>query len=747
MKKKILSLLLVLGLFLSGTILFTACGEPKIRNIYTKLDGDSLTSRNLGGFGYTTSEVQPALQELDKMTIVIEYTDDSKVEVALNDSKVQRTIQYEGNNIESFPNILQTGNYSVKYAYDNSSTYAQVDFFIEAGVNEGYQIISDKNTWAYLDMPMLSFITEVSGYNGADSIVDFYYIDIPTYNRILEDNPDAFTTPFYVPVELQTNSIDGRTTNTKIPAGTWYLFAYVPFTDNYNASLTKPYQITVTKSILDSIVDDATYAKYSITAEYSFNGTIIDNIALNNVTPEIVGSIYACNSNYPDTWVSLELDGWASPNKTLNCNSADKQAAVRFTFASEEDANNYTLTGPAFEQIIEVELQKGQMEYPSFAFYEGDEEIKTKTVTEQKKNFESYELIDGLYQEDFTDSTSYYDNYFNVVEFYDVTNESNAQKVNIYFEDGTIYKNNNYSGPIKVVLKEDNASYNPTVEIVDNVIGTYKIELRIKDKVNYEWGFLEYNYGTDNLTLTINITKNSVNDAMVVQGNYVSVDKDGYGEITALVPKEYFENMPKSDDITLSSQPYKGAESNVTIDYQSIEISDNGDNNYKIVIKNKYEFKEVASSYYLCYKLKIVTSDDYENIEQQNQLEVLQFVINPGTDYSGEYFIPEYINHYVTINEDEINNDSQNATINIAATQNVKSLFGNLTSDYGTWTVQYEASSDSYQELTDSVALTSGNTLKIKLLYEINSKLEELNTQLSHIVVGVSEIDFTLTAQ
>ena len=121
-------------------------------------------------------------------------------------------------------------------------------------------------------------------------------------------------------------------------------------------------------------------------------------------------------------------------------------------------------------------------------------------------------------------------------------------------------------------------------------------------------------------------------------------------------------------------------------------------------------------------------------------------LINPGTDCSGEYFIPEYINHYVTINEDEINNDSQNATINIAATQNVKSLFGNLTSEYGTWTVQYEVG-DSYQELTDSVALTSGNTLKIKLLYEINSELEELNTQLSHIVVGVSEINFTLTAQ
>ena len=744
MKKKILSLLLVLGLFLSGTILFTACGEPKIRNIYTKMDSDLSTNRNFGGFDYTTDTNQPAIQKLNQMSIVIEYSDNSKVEVGLDDSKVQSTITYDGNTIDSLPSVLDVGSYTIKYYYDNSSTYAEVYFFVEAGSID-YTIISHKNTWEYLDMPILVEEMQVPNYNGADSIVDFYYIDIPTYNQILSEDPNAFTTGFYVPAELQTNSIDGTTTNRKIPVGNWYLFAYVPYTDQYEAYLTKPFAITVTKSKLNSLVDEELY-DFTLKAEYSFNGSILDEVSLSDITPEVIGSIYAYSSKYPDTRVSLELDGWANPNKTLNYSSADKQAAVRFTFANEEDARNYILTGAAYEQTINVELQKGQMEYPSFAFVGTNEEIKTKTITEQKKNFESYELIDGLYIEDFTDFTSYYDNYFNVVEFYDVTNEDNAQKVNIYFEDGTIYKDNSYSGPIKIVLKVDGGQYVPTVEIVDNVIGTYKIELRIKDTVNYEWGFLEYNYGTDNLTLTINITKNSVTDAMVVQTNYVSVDKDGYGEITALVPKEYFENMPTSEDITLISEPYKNTQSNVTINDQSIVISDNGDNNYKIVIKNKYKFEgTTAGSHYLCYKLIITTSDDYENIEQQNQLEVLQFVINPGTDYSLTYLIPEYIDHYVTINENTIDNDTE--TVTIEETQDLKSLFSNLTSEYGTWTVQYEVGSDSYQELTDSVALTSGNTLKIKLLYEINSELEKLNTQLSHIVVGVSEINFTLTAQ
>ena len=741
--KKTLKFLAIALCILPCVILLTACGEPKIRNVYTKLGSDSSISRNIGGFKYTTDANQPALQELNKLSIVIEYTDDSKVEVGLDNSKVKSTITYEGNTIDSLPSVLDVGSYTIKYYYDNSSTYAEVYFFVEAG-NISYTITSQKNTWEYLDMPYLANEIQVPNYNGADSITDFYYIDIPTYNRILEDNPDAFTTGFYVPDEIKTNFIDGTTTNNKIPVGDWYLFAYVPYTNQYEAYLTEPFAITVTKSELNSLVDNE-YSQFTLTAKYAFDGSKLNDVSLSNIAPEVIGNINAYNSDYPDTHVSLTLGDWANPNQTLNCSSADKQAAVRFTFASEEDARNYILTDAAHKQTINVELQKGQMEYPSFAFVGGNEETKTQTITEQKKNFESYELIDGLYIEDFTNSTSYYDNYFNVVEFYDVTNEGNAQNINIYYENGNIYKNNNYSGPIKIVLKQDESQYVPTVEIVDNAIGTYKIELRIKDKVNYEWGSLNYYYGTDNLTLTINITKNSVSDSMYIQNLYVAVDKDGYGEITALVPKEYFENMPTSEDITLISQPYQSTQSNVTITDQSIVISDNEDEKYKIVIKNKYQFEETTGSHYLCYKLTITTSDDYENIEQHNQLDILQFVINPGTDYSGTYLIPTYINHYATISQQTIDNNTK--TITIEETQDVKSLFANLTSAYGTWKIQYEESSDSYQELTDSVALTSGNTLKIKLLYEINSELEELNTQLSHIVVGVAEINFTLTAQ
>ena len=743
--KKTLKFLAIALCILPCLILFTACGKPKIRNVYTKLGSDSSIYRNLGGFKYTTDANQPALQELNKLSIVIEYTDDSKVEVGLDDSKVKSTITYEDNTIDSLPSVLDVGSYTIKYYYDNSSTYAEVYFFVEAGsIDYTITSTSQKNTWEYLDMPILVEEMQVLNYNGADSIVDFYYIDIPTYNRILEDNPDAFTTG-YVPDELQQNHINGITADNKIPTGSWYLFAYVPYTNQYEACLTKPFAITVTKSELNSLVDNVYGQQFTLTAKYAFDGSMLNDVSLSNIVPEVTGSIYAYSSKYPDIHVSLTLDDWANPNKTLNCSSVDKQAAVRFTFASEEDANNYVLTGDAYEQTINVELQKGKMEYPSFAFVEGNEETKTQTITEQKKNFESYELIDGLYIEDFTDSTSYYNNYFNVVEFYDVTNEGNAQKINIYYENGNIYKNNNYSGPIKIVLKQDGSQYVPTVEIVDNAIGTYKIELRIKDKVNYEWGFLNNNYGTDNLTLTINITKNSVSDAMYIQNLYVAVDKDGYGEITALVPKEYFENMPTSEDITLISQPYQSTQSNVTITDQSIAISDNGDNNYKIVIKNKYKFEETTGFHYLCYKLTITTSDDYENIEQQNQLEVLQFVINPGTDYSDTYLIPTYINHYATISQQTIDNNTK--TITIEKTQDVKSLFANLTGAYGTWKIQYEESSGSYQELTDSVALTSGSTLKIKLIYEVNNDLTILNNQLSHIVVGVAEINFTLTAQ
>ena len=62
--KKTLKFLALALCILPCLILFTACGEPKIRNVYTKLGSDSSISRNIGVFKYTTDANQPALQEL-----------------------------------------------------------------------------------------------------------------------------------------------------------------------------------------------------------------------------------------------------------------------------------------------------------------------------------------------------------------------------------------------------------------------------------------------------------------------------------------------------------------------------------------------------------------------------------------------------------------------------------------------------------------------------------------------------------
>ena len=67
--KKTLKFLALALCILPCVILLTACGEPKIRNVYTKLGSDSSISRNMGGFKYTTDANQPALQELNKLSI------------------------------------------------------------------------------------------------------------------------------------------------------------------------------------------------------------------------------------------------------------------------------------------------------------------------------------------------------------------------------------------------------------------------------------------------------------------------------------------------------------------------------------------------------------------------------------------------------------------------------------------------------------------------------------------------------
>ncbi len=639
MKKKIFMFILAFALVLPSAFLLSACGEKTIRNVYTQL-GDSLeTSRNLGGFEFTTG-VQPAMQELGKLTIVVEYSDNSKTSVKLDDEKLNCVIEYDGSIIDSFPSVMDCGNYTVKFSYDNKPEYyAEVNFHILASSSANYRISGISSGWQYLEMPDLISNVNIINYTGADSVTDFYYIDKSTYTQIINNDPTAFDDVYNLPQEMKYLSYTGdpeQDVYTKIPAGSWYLFARVPYTLNYNAQLTAPHSITVAKSNIDRVMNINGGSDYSITAEYTYNGTIVGPVALSEITPNLTTDLYGYNSEHPEITVSLGINDWAYPEQTVSLGSTQNNAQVKFKILGEEDANNFNLTGDAFSKSVEITLNAGKVAYPDFDDNTTSSQPGFKsevTTTKEKQEFVGVDYFrDGdLYVNDFTDRLDYFENYFNVVELYDVTDPENEQKVNIYFADGTPYfENANYNGSVKVVLyfnSDSQTTYAPKIEIDNNAIGEYKLEFRLKDTDNYVWEKSTDSHETDVIKLNINITKNSIDERdYYLLSDALSVDTEGYIELEVNVSADYFTTKPTSDDITfktLLDTQVQGVTTNVTVEgdptVESVTEYTEGTDSvwYKIKIKVKVILKEVYNNN-LCFELKIATAEDFEDIDMQD---------------------------------------------------------------------------------------------------------------------------------
>lgn len=616
MKKKIFVFLLAFVMILPCVVLLSACGEKKIRNIHTKL-GDSVEyNRNLGGFEYSTG-AQPALEELNKMSLAIEYSDDSWTYVEFDDAKVKTTIEYNGTTIEDFPAILESGSYTIKFFYDNSTTYAEVFFFVMASSNADYSITEVVNNWDYLNMPDFNYAV-IENYTGADSVITFYYIDKNLYQRIINEDPNAFSDTNNLPKELENNCII-TTDNNRIPVGNWYLFARVPYTNNYYEQLTKPFAITVRPSTLDSL--GAYNDEISITAEYTFNGDYINNVPLSAIDIE-ANDFYAYNSQYPDDQVMLSVDDWANPNDVITCNDDNTTKPVKFKFTNQQDANNFVLNADVSGYNVDITVNKALVNFPSFA--KSDSEwVGAATITEEKNDFTPYDLkFSNIFIDSFEGSLDNYENLFNVVEFYDVTNEESAQNINIYYENGTLYKNNNYQGPIKVVLKKSDGgeTYIPTIEIEGNAIGTYNIQIKLKDKVNYQWGEFTSGYGSNDITLTINITKNAT-EASDNNPLGISIDNNNQGTINFTVRKEYFDTLTEADINIKSINKFNQNISNVTItEVGSKTITEAEDNPdyYNISITCVFEIDgDSSTNNILCYELEIQTKEDYQTIIYQ----------------------------------------------------------------------------------------------------------------------------------
>ena len=272
MKKKILSLLLVLGLFLSGTILFTACGEPKekqaISLTYVNASGEEIYSYNT----YTYSK-NLNVDIYDNVFVKLTYDDGSTNTFDFDDKQFAITIEYApfGDNVttetlQSLPSSdsYKVGMYTIKHFYQKVG--AGINFTVEqANYGANYALTSiGTSGWDYIQAPTLEDLIEsavVVDSEGNELQLDmsdgypFSYMNIDKFNEI-KASINYTTTGYSLPDTEQVQSLIEQNSKTydnytEIYPGDYVFFASIEGSDNYGSVYTtKGVKVSVVKTIL-----------------------------------------------------------------------------------------------------------------------------------------------------------------------------------------------------------------------------------------------------------------------------------------------------------------------------------------------------------------------------------------------------------------------------------------------------------------------------------------------------------------
>ena len=727
MKKKFLSFIFVFALLVPCLFLITACGEKSISTFSVVLGGEKSTSLNLGSYEYTSSSIQPVKEDLDKISFEVKFTDGSTINVKNNDSKISLfEVQKDSEALTELPEIFDVGFYSLKYSYDGKEeNYVEVYFSIMQGKAD-YQISNLATEWEYLAMPNLDNVT-ISAYTGSQTPT-YYYVDKNYYDSLITENPNALDDLYILPQEF--HNIYSR-----VPAGSWYILALVPYEGNYKEQFTSPYEVNVEKSVLNA------FDNFNVTASYKFDGSEFDEVLLSSITPTVEGALYAYNTNYPEELVSLSLNGWVEKNQSVNFNNQNEiNTEVNFSLY-ESYQNNFEIN---ITKQASLTIQKGEIEL-SKTFFESGSLIQNKEFSCQKINYNdmTFDLDVTLDDENFYDINGYKE-YINSIRLYDLDLNSN---VDVYLKvDSQLTKltNYGYEGKVKlVVVKNAFSGYYLTIQIDNKQIGEYNLEFRILDNVNYEWVSGYYNGQEDlgeNIPFVVKIEQNDTE--FYPSFHQVSVDENGAIELTFEIDKNSLDSQAQASEIVTFERIESYGEginqvfSNVTHSGNP-EISfaeQDNENNKVIVVKlNNLDFSSDSQPYY-CYKISVQTSDDYKNIVYEKVVDSINKLIINYTD--------SVVNHYAQLqnsqNENVTIDNNVSGEITIQENASILSLFSNLSSKYGTWDLQYKnTKTDSYETLNESNVLQVGESIEIKLTYSLS---------VSYAASGVKQITIVLNA-
>ena len=337
MKKKILTMLVLMAVLLPSLFLFASCNKTDSAPTVSSITLVRSTGEEVSMFEYTYGAVTNPLRDI---SLKVTYSDASTKILNLTDSGIKMTYTYKTMNasdeeaveLPALPddNEYQAGEYKITISYSKQQIVVPINVYAAgAGGNFALRFNNQQTTysWDYANNPELeNFINEltvVGKTTYTPTNEDLYYLTLEEWQGLQQECGESGVGKYSLPntAEAQTllNEAEKEVLyNTLILPGDYVLIAKVPASNNYNEQFTvHGVGLTITKTVLTETTGniakeiDLSYE----TLDEIINGIPVDSLAGNGFDvalssalsiKDTKGNTYSAeNFHFGEQWVDL----------------------------------------------------------------------------------------------------------------------------------------------------------------------------------------------------------------------------------------------------------------------------------------------------------------------------------------------------------------------------------------------------------------------------------------------------------
>ena len=336
MKKKILTMLVLMAVLLPSLFLFASCNKTDSAPTVSRITLVRSTGEEVSMFEYTYGAVTNPLRDI---SLKATYSDGSTKMLDLTDSGIKMTYIYKTMNasdeeaveLPALPddNEYQAGEYKITISYSKQQIVVPIHVYAAgAGGNFALRFNNQQTTysWDYANNPELeNFINEltvVGKTTYTPTNEDLYYLTLEKWQGLQQECGESGVGKYSLPntAEAQTLLNDNKTYlyNTLLFPGEYVLIAKVPASNNYNEQFTvHGVGLTITKTVLTETTGniakeiDLSYE----TLDEIINGIPVDSLEDNgfdvalssklSIQDEKGNTYSAENFRFGEQWVDL----------------------------------------------------------------------------------------------------------------------------------------------------------------------------------------------------------------------------------------------------------------------------------------------------------------------------------------------------------------------------------------------------------------------------------------------------------